>query len=428
MKVVILGLWHLGCVTAACVAKFEQVVGLDFDPANITRLKNGTPPIFEPGLEQLLAAGVNTGRLSFTDDPRSACQDAELLWICIDTPVDEQDRVDLVPLEESIAKCAPFLKPGTMILISSQIPAGTSRFLEQKYPNFRFAYSPENLRLGKAIEIFLKADRVILGVRTLKDADELTPLLRHFTDRIVPVRTESAEMIKHGINSFLALSISFMNELSRICERVGADAKELELGLKSEARIGPRAYLSAGGPFSGGTLARDVVALTEIGDAVHERLVLIPAIKASNDTHKNWTEAKLIEELKDLAGRKITILGLTYKPNTDTLRRSLAVEICRSLMAKGARIQAYDPAIQGIPANLAISLASSIDEAVTHADAIVICTEWPAFRRVAWANILRAMAQPIVIDANGFLSENLSTFPGIVYRQVGKPREERVFA
>ncbi|HYZ72454.1 MAG TPA: nucleotide sugar dehydrogenase [Chthoniobacterales bacterium] len=428
MKVVVLGLWHLGCVTAACVAKFEQVIGLDFDAATITGLKKGTPPIFEPGVEQLLAAGVDTGRLSFTDDPRTACQDAELLWICVDTPVDERDRVDLVPLEEKIAKCAPFLKPGTLVLISSQIPAGTTRILEQKYPSFRFAYSPENLRLGKAIEIFLKSDRIILGVRTPKDADELTSLLRHFTDRIVLVRTESAEMIKHGINSFLALSISFMNELSRICERVGADAKEVELGLKSETRIGPRAYLSAGGPFAGGTLARDVVALTEIGGAVHERLVLIPAIKESNDTHKNWTEAKLLEELKDLAGRKIAVLGLTYKPNTDTLRRSLAVEICRSLKEKGARIQAYDPAVKGIPTNLAIRLTASINEAASQADAIVICTEWPEFRQAAWPNILQTMKHPIVIDANGFLSENLSTIPGIVYRQVGKPREERAFA
>jgi UDPglucose 6-dehydrogenase len=428
MKVVILGLWHLGCVTTACVAKFEQVVGLDFDPATIAGLKKGKPPIFEPGLEQLLAAGVNTGKLSFTDDPRIACQDAELLWVCIDTPVDERDRVDLVPLEESIAKCIPFLRPGTTVLISSQIPAGTTRAFEQKYPNFRFAYSPENLRLGKAIEIFLKSDRIILGVRAPDDANQLTPLLRHFTDRIVLVRTESAEMIKHGINSFLALSISFMNELSRICEIVGADAKEVELGLKSEARIGPRAYLSAGGPFAGGTLARDVVALTEIGDAFHERLVLIPAIKESNDTHKRWTEAKLLQELGDVAGRKIAILGLTYKPYTDTLRRSLAVEICRDLMEKGARVQAYDPAVKGIPANLTISLASSIAEAVSHADAIVICTEWPEFRQVAWPNILQTVAQPIVIDANGFLSENLSAFPGIVYRQVGKPREERLSA
>jgi UDPglucose 6-dehydrogenase len=427
MKVVVLGLWHLGCVTAGCVAKFEQVVGLDFDTVTITGLKKGAPPIFEPGLEQLLADGVIAGRLSFTDDPRTACHGADLLWICIDTPVDERDRVDLVPLLESIAKCSPFLNAGTMVLISSQIPAGTSHCLEQKYPHLRFAYSPENLRLGKAIEIFLKSDRIMLGARTSEDANELTPLLRHFTDRIVLVRTESAEMIKHGINSFLALSISFMNELSRVCESVGADAKEVELGLKSESRIGPRAYLSAGGAFAGGTLARDVVALTEIGNAVHERLVLIPAIKESNDTHKRWTEAKLLEELKDLTGRKIAILGLTYKPNTDTLRRSLAVEICRSLIEKGARIQAYDPAVKGVPANLAISLASSIEEATTQADAIVICTEWPEFRQAAWPNILPALAQPIVIDANGFVSDNLSAFPGIVYRQVGKPREQRVF-
>jgi UDPglucose 6-dehydrogenase len=251
----------------------------------------------------------------------------------------------------------------------------------------------------------------------------LTPLLRHFTDRILLVRTESAEMIKHSINSFLALSISFMNEVSRICEVVGADAKEVEQGLKSETRIGPRAYLSPGGPFAGGTLARDVVALTEIGETAHESLVLVPAIKKSNDNHKRWAETKLIEELGNLSGLKIALLGLTYKPGTDTLRRSLAVEICRSLIEKGAEVCVYDPAVKGIPAHLAITLASSVDEAVYGAAAIVVCTQWPEFRQAVWTTILESMPRPIVIDANGFLSENLAHISGIIYRQVGKPRE-----
>jgi UDPglucose 6-dehydrogenase len=423
MKVVVLGLWHLGCVTAACVAKFEHVTGLDFDTATIGGLKKGKPPIFEPGLEELIAAGVDAGRLAFTDDPKQACENADLLWVCIDTPVDDRDRVDLAPVHESIARCVPFLKPATTVLISSQVPAGTCRSFEQKYPGLRFAYSPENLRLGKAIEIFLKPDRIILGVRVPSDAGALSSLLHHFTERILLVRTESAEMIKHGINSFLALSISFMNELSRLCEIVGADAKEVEQGLKSELRIGPRAYLSPGGPFAGGTLARDVVALTEIGETAHESLVLVPAIKKSNDTHKRWVETKLIEELGDLSGLKVALLGLTYKPGTDTLRRSLAVEICRSLIEKGAEVCVYDPAVKGIPAHLAITLASSVDEAAYGADAIVVCTEWPEFRHAIWTTILESMPRPIVIDANGFLSENLAQVQGVIYRQVGKPRE-----
>jgi UDPglucose 6-dehydrogenase len=422
MKIAVLGLWHLGCVTAACVAKFEQVVGLDFDPGTIAGLQIGKPPIFEPGLEELIAAGVNSGRLSFTEDPELACQKADLLWVCIDTPLDDQDRIDLAPLVEGIARCAPFLEAGTMVLISSQIPAGTSRSLEQNYPALRFAYSPENLRLGKAIEIFLKADRIILGVRTPDEANELTPLLRHFTEQVLIVGTESAEMIKHGINSFLALSISFMNELSRICELVEADATEVERGLKSESRIGPRAYLSPGGPFAGGTLARDVVALSRIAEAADERVILLPAIKESNDTHKHWTEMKLAQELGNLSGVKIAVLGLTYKPGTDTLRRSLAIEICRRLIEKEARVHVYDPVVKRVPADLKVILAPSIEDAAKDADALVVCTEWPEFREAKWENILRTMTHPIVIDANGFLSKNVAAFPGIVYRQVGKPR------
>jgi UDPglucose 6-dehydrogenase len=311
------------------------------------------------------------------------------------------------------------------VLISSQIPAGTCRSFEQSYPGIRFAYSPENLRVGKAIDIFLKPDRIILGVRNPSDANTLTAFLHHFTERILVVRTESAEMIKHGINSFLALSISFMNELSRICELVGADAKEVEQGLKSEMRIGPGAYLSPGGPFAGGTLARDVVALTEIGDTANESLVLVPAIKKSNDVHKHWAETKLVEELGNLSGQNIALLGLTYKPGTDTLRRSLAVEICRSLIEKGVEVCVYDPAIKSIPADLAVKLASSIDQAIYHADAMVVCTQWPEFRQAAWTMILPTMSRRIVIDANGFLSEKLAEIPGIIYRQVGKPRERR---
>ena len=222
------------------------------------------------------------------------------------------------------------------MLISSQIPAGTCRLLESKYPDRRFAYSPENLRLGQAIENFLHQDRILLGTRGTADAARLSELLSNFSTNIVQVRVESAEMIKHAINSFLALSITFMNEIARICEHVDADAREVERGLKSEARIGPKAYLSPGGPFAGGTLARDVVTLDHLARRFDEELFLIPAIKTSNDQHKSWAIQKLREELGSLTGKRVAILGLTYKPNTDTLRRSLAIELCRHLIARGS--------------------------------------------------------------------------------------------
>jgi UDPglucose 6-dehydrogenase len=340
--------------------------------------------------------------------------------------VDDNDVADLAPVIDGIERCVSHLRPGTLILISSQIPAGTCRALEARFPEHRFAYSPENLRLGKALSIFSNADRIVLGVRTEADAKELEPLLTNFTQNLIIVRTESAEMIKHAINSFLASSIAFMNEISRVCEHVGADAREVERGLKSEPRIGPGAYLSPGGPFAGGTLARDVVALTKIAQEKGEPLVLVPAIKLSNDQHKLWAIQKLREELGELSGRSVAILGLTYKPGTDTLRRSLAIELCRELVKEGANVRAYDPIVASVPADLAvIALSRNLEEMVAGADAAVVCTEWAQIREADWDEILPKTKNLIFIDANGFLANVVGNRDGVIYRQVGHAKTLR---
>jgi len=423
MKIVVLGLWHLGCVTAACSAKFARVVGLDFDSSNVASLSLGKAPIFEPGLESLLQEGIRSGSLSFQTDAALACSGADLLWVTHDTPVDGDDLADVSPVFNGISRCLEHLPNQAIVLISSQVPAGSCRQLESMHPGRRFAYSPENLRLGRALEIFLKPDRIILGTRTRSDAEELSELLRHFSSNIIAVRTESAEVIKHAINSFLAASITFMNEVSRICEIVGADAKEVERGLKSESRIGPLAYLSPGGPFAGGTLARDVVALTSLAANNGESLVLLASIKASNDQHKFWALRRLQEELGSLKGKLIAVLGLTYKPGTDTLRRSLAVELCQALLEEGAEIKAYDPVVDSMPEELrAIPLFHQIEEAVGSVDGIVVCTEWPQLLEVAWEKTLTKASGRVVIDANGFIAQRVRGIPGLVYRSVGRPR------
>jgi UDPglucose 6-dehydrogenase len=423
MKIVVLGLWHLGCVTAACAAKFESVTGLDFDSTVVTQLRKGVPPLFEPGLAELIKERIQSKQLNFSDDPAFACRQADLLWVCDDTPVDDNDLADLTPVLDGIRRSIPYLRPGTLILISAQIPAGTCRTLETEFSDYRFAYSPENLRLGKALSIFMNADRIILGVRREADAAELEPLLSNFTQNLIVVRTESAEMTKHAINSFLASSIAFMNEIGRVCEHVGADAKEVERGLKSEPRIGPAAYLSPGGPFAGGTLARDIVAVTKIAQDKAEPLLLIPAIKSSNDRHKHWPIQKLREELGELSGKNIAILGLTYKPGTDTLRRSLAVELCRELLNSGANLRVYDPVVHALPEELAaVSLSKDLGTVVTGCDAVVVCTEWPQIRDADWSGLLGDRKDLILIDANGFLANVLRNREGIIFRQVGKPK------
>lgn len=423
MKVVVLGLWHLGCVTAACSARFANVVGLDFSEETIASLRAGEAPLFEPGLDALIRDGLHRRTLFFETDPESICRDTDILWVAYDTPVDDHDRADLSPVLAGIARCHPFLAARAIILISSQIPAGTCRLLEADYPGRHFAYVPENLRLGQAIEIFLKPDRIILGARSLEDAAYLGAFLRNFSTNLLVVSPESAEVIKHGINAFLATSIVFMNELSRLCETIGADAREVEKGLKSEGRIGPGAYLSPGGPFAGGTLARDVVALTHLAEKQHEELVLIPAIKLSNDRHKLWALQKLREELGTLKDQIVTILGLTYKPKTDTLRRSLAIELCRLLQTEGVEIRAFDPVVKALPDDLQnVDLFRNIEEAVPGSDAVVVCTEWPQLLEAHWPTVIPALRHPIVIDANGFLLSKVQEIQGIKYRSVGKPR------
>jgi UDPglucose 6-dehydrogenase len=421
LRLAVAGLWHLGSVTAACCARHFHVAGLDFDEAIVAGLSQGKAPILEPGLNELVAAGLAKQSLRFTTDPKSACADADMLWLCYDTPVNDHDESDVAFVLDRLRLCLPHLPAGALVLVSSQLPVGTCAALEREFPQFHFACSPENLRLGRAVETFEKAERVVAGLRNDVKKALIDQLFKPFTPQVLFMRTESAEMVKHALNSFLASSVTLINEVARLCEQVGADAKEVSAGLKSDLRIGPRAYLSPGGPFAGGTLARDVVTLTRLGQEKQESLSLIPAIKQSNDFHRGWAFRKLQSRLGDLRGKTIAVLGLVYTPHTDTLRRSAAVELCRQLLAAGARVQAFDPAVKSPSAELAgVVLAPDLSAALKSADAAVICTEWPQFRQAPWPDLSRLMRRALIVDANGFLSSSLSAVPGIELCCVGR--------
>jgi UDPglucose 6-dehydrogenase len=419
LRITVLGLWHLGSVTAACCARHFQVVGLDFAQDTVAKLNSGHAPLFEPGLDDLIAAGLNSKRLSFTSDPTKACSQAELLWVCYDTPVDDNDEADVEFVLSRVRQALEHLPKGAIVLVSSQLPVGTCRNLESEFPQFAFACSPENLRLGKAIDAFEKPERVIVGLRHDSTRSKLEALFRPFTEQVIFMRTESAEMVKHALNSFLALSITYINEIARLCEQTGADAREVAAGLKSDIRIGPKAYLSPGGPFAGGTLARDVVTLTKVAAEKNETLALIPAIKKSNDRHRGWMLRRLRSRLGNLSGKTIAILGLTYKPGTDTLRRSVAVELCRELVNAGATVRAFDPTQKNSTLEQ-VALTQSLPQALQGADAAVVCTEWPDFRQANWRELAGLMKQKIVLDANRFLEKELKDLPGLEHLSVGQ--------
>lgn len=428
MKVCVLGLWHLGTVTAACLASGgHEVVGLDYDEKVIANLKNGKSPLFEPGLDDLVKKGLTSGALDFSTNLSEAVHKSQIIWVTYDTPVDDDDNADVDYVIERVSRLFPHLETGQNILISSQLPVGTSNRLEsmfaQSRPNINvsFSYSPENLRLGKAISVFTQPDRVVIGTRTEQSRKVFTELLSPFTDHIEWMSVESAEMTKHALNAFLATSVTFINEIASICEQVGADAKEVERGLKSESRIGPKAYLGPGGAFAGGTLARDIIFLTKLGREHDLPIHLVPAVRASNDAHKNWSRRRLVQLLGDLAGKTIAVWGLTYKPGTDTLRRSSAIELCQWLLEQGATIQAHDPAVKSLPEQFAtIHLCASPIEAVLDADALVVATEWPDYRTVASHEVVSALRTPLVIDANRFLVASFESLSNVTYVTVGK--------
>lgn len=424
MNVVVLGLWHLGCVTAACCAEHFEVVGIDFDADLIAGLQHGRAPLLEPGLDDLLQRGLQSGRLRVAlGADHAVLAAADVLWVCYDTPVDDNDVADVPFVLDRITACLPALRPGAIVLISSQIPAGTCRRLEAAHPGVRFACSPENLRLGKALDIFRQPERIVAGVRTTADREALAPLFAPFCNDLLWMRPESAEMTKHGINAWLALSVTFANEIARLCEAVGADAREVERGLRSEPRIGQKAYIRPGGAFAGGTLARDVVALTKLSEEYDARAALFPAILAGNEAHKGWALGKLRGLLDPLAGSVIAVLGLTYKPGTSTLRRSGAVELGAKLLAAGARVRCYDPAAPDpLPPELTgAERFDSVAGAVAGADAAVIATEWPEIKAADWTALIGGMQRCIVVDANGFLGLTHEQISCVEYFAVGTP-------
>jgi UDPglucose 6-dehydrogenase len=431
MNVCVYGLWHLGSVTAACIAEHFPTVGLDPDGAVVAALAEGRPPISEPGLPELVRQGLDAGRLQFTADAARVAT-ADVAWVTFDTPVNENDEADVESVVRHVEALFPHLKNGAVVLLSSQVPVGTTARLEKAFGavaagrRVDFACSPENLRLGKALDVFRKADRIIVGARTDEARARIGQLLAPLGRPIVWMRVESAEMTKHAVNAFLATSVVFINEIAAACEATGADAKEVERGLKSEQRIGPGAYLGPGGAFAGGTLARDIAFLLGMGSQLGFTTPLFAGVKQSNDSHRQWARRRLDVLLGGVAGKIVAVLGLTYKPGTDTLRRSESVALCKWLVAQGAKVRAHDPAIPAgkqtsseLPEGLA--LVGSADEATRDADAIVIATEWPVFRELTADRLATGGRRPLVVDANRFLAGRLADDARVRYVAVGTP-------
>lgn len=429
MKVCVQGMWHQGPVTAAALASLgHRVVGLDFDADTVAGLSRGIPPVLEPGLEDLIRRGLDCGKLRFSASAEEAAQDIDVLWVAYDTPVNEADQGDVELVMANIERALVCLRAGTVVLVSAQLPVGSMRRLQAlaaaKFPTraLSFACCPENLRLGSALDAFLNPQRIVAGVAAGHGRDVIARLLVSISSRIEWMSVESAEMTKHALNAFLATSATFANEIAAICELTGADAKEVERGLKTDARIGPGAYLAPRAAFDGGTLARDVLYLNRIANDARLTTPLLSSVKPSNDAHKAWARRKLQKLFPDLADIVVAVWGLAYKPGTDTLRRSGSVELCDWLLRQQTRLQVHDPAVKELPSHWGGKVRRCIDplNAVEDAHALVIATEWPMYREITASRLLERSSPLTVLDAGRFVS-GYDGAPGVRYVAVGMP-------
>jgi UDPglucose 6-dehydrogenase len=434
-NVCVVGLWHLGSVTAACIAERGlDVVGVADNPERAASLNNGSPPLFEPGLAELMAKHLASGRLRFTSSLRDGVKGSAYVVIAYDTPVNENDEADLTLITATVDALANCLEKGATIIVSSQVPVGTCEALADRLrflnPGLRFGMAcvPENLRLGQAIERFLRPDLLVFGADGEATMERVETLFSPIPGPRARMNLRTAEMTKHAINAYLAMCISFGNELANLCDEVGADAFQVVQALKLDSRVSPRAPLAPGLGFAGGTLARDMIVLKKLAAQYGYAAPLLNGVLAVNQFQNGMVVHRLEGLLGTLAARTIGVLGLTYKPGTSTLRRSAAIEIIRDLVAKGAAIKAFDPKADRAEIDLhrqEFSMCTDPYAAAKDADALALVTPWPEFKDLDFARLKDVMRTPVILDAANMLEPAKLTRAGFVYQGIGRGAAQR---
>ena len=423
-KIGIVGLWHLGCVLSVVWSKLGfRVVGFDYSKKIVESLIQDIPPIFEPHLKEMIKNARNRHALSFTNKIK-LLNDCDFIFLAYDTPILDNDKSDLTVLKRAVNDLGNILKDGAIFIVSSQVPVGTCKEfrveLQKKNPTLELVYSPENLRLGEAIKVYLNPKRIIIGADSDHARNKAISLFKNIQSRIITMNIASAEMVKHAINAFLANSIVFANHLADLCEVEGADIVDVLKGVKTDPRIGKKAYLSPGIGFSGGTLGRDLYSLSKLNKSAKQESYLFESILKFNSERKKVIVNKVIDLLQGkLAKKTISILGLTYKPETSTLRRSTPLEIAQLLAEKNAKLQVYDPKAnyQELSKAQPFKICSSIDEAIFSSDLILLLTEWDEFKEYDWEKGAKLVRNKVFFDPKNFLYD--INLPEKGYRYLG---------
>lgn len=434
MKIAIVGSGYVGLVTGVCLADFgHDVVCIDKDADKIQRLREGQIPIFEPGLESLVTANVASGRLDFSTDLASAVPDAEVVFIAVGTPSRRGDgHADLTFVYGVAREVAAAVSGFTVVVTKSTVPVGTgdevARIIEATNPHADVAVvsNPEFLREGAAIDDFKRPDRIVVGIEDERARPVMTEVYRPLYLNQAPLMFTSrrtAELIKYAANAFLAMKITFINEIADLCESAGANVQEVARGIGLDNRIGSK-FLHAGPGYGGSCFPKDTLALVKIGQDYDSPLRLVETTVAINDQRKRAMARKVVAACEgDVRGKTIGVLGLTFKPNTDDMREAPSIDIIRALTDKGARVVAYDP--EGMEAAREIidnvDFAKGAYDVAEGAHAVVLITEWNEFRSLDFKRLKSRMAAPVFVDLRNVYRKDEVVRHGFTYTSVGRP-------
>lgn len=429
MELVVVGLGHVGVITAASLARMgNSVIGVDIDPERVNSLNASIPPFYEPGLGELLSLLGKEGRARFAVLDQVDGITAPVVFICVGTPSQPNGAADLTYVRDTIKWVREKAQVPITIVMKSTVPPGTGRKLVSQYfgaENDSFAYvsNPEFLREGRAIEDWFQPDRIVIGGEKPDAVELVAGLFRGIKAPLIRTDTTSAELIKYAANAFLATKISFINEIANLCEKLGGDVTDVAHAVGIDPRIGAD-FLQAGIGYGGSCFPKDVRALDFLATSNGHSFELLRAVINVNNRQRLLPVCKIRERLCSLQGKVVAILGLAFKPNTDDVREAPALDIIRLLLDEGAKVQAYDP-IANINASRilpsSVVYADSASEALTGAHAVVICTEWGEFSLLDWRGLFNRMEPPrAVIDGRNCLEGQALLRLGFDYMGIGR--------
>jgi UDPglucose 6-dehydrogenase len=434
MKIAMIGVGYVGLVSGACLAEFgHEVVCVDKQRSRIDGLNKGVMPIYEPGLDSLVARGVETSTLTFTTELAQAVTGADAVFIAVGTPSRRGDgHADLGYVYAAVEEVADALTGPSVIVLKSTVPVGTNRsvaeIMAERRPDLTIdvASNPEFLREGAAIEDFMRPDRIIVGAETDRARAVMADVYRPLALREAPVlfmSLESAELTKYAANAFLATKISFINEIANLCEHVGADVQQVAKGIGTDRRIGPK-FLHPGPGYGGSCFPKDTLALARTAQMNDSPLRLVETVIAINDQRKREMAARILEALDDSAhGKRVAVFGVTFKPETDDMRESPSLVIVPALIGAGATVTVCDPQGEREGRDLLPGVTWETDpyRAAAGADALIVLTEWNLFRGLSLPRLHDAMNGDVLVDLRNIYDAALAVSAGFRYQSVGRP-------